>query len=308
MSIVRRGTPLERNFYILDKAISEDSRLSFEARGLLIFLLGKPDSWEVSIQHLVNESPAGKDKVARMLKELRNVGYVTCEKYRNDNGRLAGYVYTVFESSGHSETPEPEKPETENPVTVKTSPEPEKPETEKPEAGKPETANPLLVSTDNKQVLNQASNKPTPTARSTRTRKTQISYLREDHDFTDWTNAGIPNDVIDAWLLNRQNKNLPVTPLATGSTLKSLQVSAAQHPQFTLVQILTIAINAGWGGFEPNWFTNRIQRDGIQAMASMPLSGHMNTSRTQQPDIQPAYASAEASVKRLSDISWGDGV
>ena len=306
MSIVRRGTPLERNFYILDKAISEDSRLSFEARGLLIFLLGKPDSWEVSIQHLVNESPAGKDKVARMLKELRNVGYVTCEKYRNGNGRLAGYIYTVFESSGHSETPEPEKPETENPVTVEASPEPEKPETEKPEEGKPDTANPPLVSTDNKQVLNQASNEPTPKARSTRTRKAQISYLREDHDFTDWTNAGIPSDVIDAWLINRQNKNQPVTALATASILKSLHVSAAEYPQFTLVQILTVAINAGWGGFEPSWFTNRIQRDGVQSTGSMPLSGHMSTAWAQQPDVTPAFASAEASVQRMLDTSWGD--
>lgn len=167
--------------------------------------------------------------------------------------------------------------------------------------------NPPNHNTSDQPTIDQ-SKKPAPAARSARTKKAQISYLREDHDFTDWTNAGIPNDVIDAWLINRQNKNLAVTALATASTLKSLQVSAAQHPRFTLVQILTIAINAGWGGFEPNWFTNRIQRDGIQSTGNMPLSDHMSTAWAQQPGGKPAFSSAEASVQRLKDTSWGDGV
>lgn len=155
MSIIRRGTPLDRDFYILDKRISEDSSISFEARGLLIFLLGKPDSWQVSIAHLAKESPSGKDKIARMLKELRDAGYVKCEQNRGDSGKLAGYVYTVFETKQQSNSPE-----TENPVTAEKSPEPGKPDTVKPETEKPDTANPPLVSTDNKQVLNKTSNKP----------------------------------------------------------------------------------------------------------------------------------------------------
>jgi uncharacterized phage protein (TIGR02220 family) len=85
MSIKRAARP-DSNFYILNKSISEDRRLSWAARGLLIYLLGKPDNWEVSIQSLVNETSDasranGKTAVYAILKELINAGYVSRKKY-----------------------------------------------------------------------------------------------------------------------------------------------------------------------------------------------------------------------------------
>ncbi len=151
MSIIRRGTPVDRNFYVLDKSISEDSRLSWEARGLLIFLLGKPDDWSVSIEHLTGQAPAGKDKVGRILNELKTVGYVTCERRRGEGGKMAGYVYTVFEYAANSPS---QVPQPENPDTVKNSPEPDLPDTGKPELEKPFPENPRLIRTEYKQELN----------------------------------------------------------------------------------------------------------------------------------------------------------
>jgi len=55
MSIIRAPRP-EANFYMLNKAISDDPRLSWAARGLLIYLLGKPDHWKVSPAHLRGET------------------------------------------------------------------------------------------------------------------------------------------------------------------------------------------------------------------------------------------------------------
>lgn len=51
---IRRAPRPKSNFYLLDKRISEDRRLSWAARGLLIPLLGKPDNL-VSIQELTAE-------------------------------------------------------------------------------------------------------------------------------------------------------------------------------------------------------------------------------------------------------------
>jgi hypothetical protein len=130
MSITRAPRP-ESNFYILDKRISEDQRLSWGARGLLIFLLGKPDSWTVSINHLRDETknsakPTGRDGVYGLLDELIQAGYVIRSQERQDSGGFSNNAYMVRES------PLPDLPYT----------------------GLPDTAKPTLVSIDLDQGLN----------------------------------------------------------------------------------------------------------------------------------------------------------
>ena len=107
--IVRAPRP-QGNFYILDKVISEDGRLSWGARGLLVYLLGKPDHWQVSPAALVNDTaasskPSGRDAVYSLLGELRTVGYVRREQPRGADGALLAVRYLV------SETPQPENTE-----------------------------------------------------------------------------------------------------------------------------------------------------------------------------------------------------
>lgn len=131
MSITRAPRP-ESNFYILDKRISEDNRLSWGARGLLIFLLGKPDTWNVSISHLREETsttakPTGRDGVYGLLDELIGAGYVIRSQERIESGGFSSNAYIV------RELPLPEKPDT----------------------AKPDTANPTLVSTDHYQGLKE---------------------------------------------------------------------------------------------------------------------------------------------------------
>lgn len=145
MSIIRAPRP-DSGFYVLDKTISEDRRLSWAARGLLIFLLGKPDHWRVSTQHLINETvdsgkPLGRDGVRGLIDELIKAGYLRRTLARADAGKLGGYDYEVSEVSA---TPEPEKPATAQPAPEKPSP-----------AG-PSPANPPLVKTDFKQELRGA--------------------------------------------------------------------------------------------------------------------------------------------------------
>lgn len=76
--IRRSPSPIRDNFTILPNETIEDSRLSWEARGLLTYLLSKPDHWQVIVGHLATESPkAKKEKVLSILKELELAGYVT---------------------------------------------------------------------------------------------------------------------------------------------------------------------------------------------------------------------------------------
>lgn len=131
MTITRAPRP-ESNFYILDKRISEDMRLSWGARGLLIFLLGKPDSWSVSINHLRDETkgsskPTGRDGVYGLLEELITAGYVIRSQERAQSGGFSKNAYMVHES------PLPDLPYPANPYPAK----------------------PTLVSIDTKQELNK---------------------------------------------------------------------------------------------------------------------------------------------------------
>lgn len=122
---------------MLSKSISEDARLSWAARGLLVFLLGKPDHWAVSVTHLRNETsksskPTGRDGVYGLLQELITAGYVQRRQDRLGSGLLGETHYFV------SESPLPSLPYTAAPLPAQPYP-----------------ANPTLVSTEGKQGLKQ---------------------------------------------------------------------------------------------------------------------------------------------------------
>ncbi len=154
MSIIRGPRP-ETKFYTLDKCISEDARLSWASRGLLIFLLGKPDNWEVSVKHLINQTKdvignkTGRDGVRSILKELEAAGYLTVDRARNDTGAFSGMAYTVCERpmdvSGSPRTDEPAVvPQTANPAPAVPAP------------AKPAPANPPLIKNDLEQLPEEA--------------------------------------------------------------------------------------------------------------------------------------------------------
>jgi hypothetical protein len=146
VSITRAPRPTS-NWYQLDKRISEDKRLSWAARGLLIYLLGKPDHWTVSPAALVNETkdsakPSGRDSVYALLKELLSAGYLRRIQNKT-SGQFSSVDYIV------SETPESE-------ASSGSPPHTDFPDTVEPDTDEPHTANPTQVSTDSKQVLRKA--------------------------------------------------------------------------------------------------------------------------------------------------------
>jgi hypothetical protein len=141
--MITRAPRPTSNFYMLDKAISEDKRLSWAARGVLIFLLGKPDHWQVSPAALTKETEGlkrgtGRDGVYAILKELQEVGYLQVSGMRDASGSFASTDYVV------SETP-----------CVVSHPHPAQPDTGQPDTGQPYPANPPQVSIDSKQGLNK---------------------------------------------------------------------------------------------------------------------------------------------------------
>lgn len=185
MSIKRAPRP-ESNFYQLDKRISEDPRLSWAARGLLIFLLGKPDHWEVSTGHLIKQTSesgkkSGRDGVLAILKELITCGYVIRTTHRKEGGEFGGYDYLV------SETPKPENPA------------PVAPDTDSPDTAKPDTANPTQVSIE-VTAKTETDNKPCPAAKKTATtREAEDSFALAWQHYPKREGSNPKNHALSAW-------------------------------------------------------------------------------------------------------------
>lgn len=74
----------------------QDSKLTFEARGLLAMLLSMPADWEVHKSWVAKESPAGKDKVNSIFNELEQAGYIRREEGQRKFGQFASDDYFVF--------------------------------------------------------------------------------------------------------------------------------------------------------------------------------------------------------------------
>ena len=81
-----------------------DRRLSWEARGLMGYLLSKPDSWEVNMIDLSKNGPAGEHKLRRMLAELRSAGYMNRVRITLEKGKF-DWLTEVYESP--SQNPKP---------------------------------------------------------------------------------------------------------------------------------------------------------------------------------------------------------
>jgi hypothetical protein len=81
--IVRSPRP-RTNFTIIHNGLVRDHRLSWKARGLLVYLLSQPDHWRTTIAHLASISPEGIHAVRTGLKELETLGYL--ERIRKQNG------------------------------------------------------------------------------------------------------------------------------------------------------------------------------------------------------------------------------
>jgi hypothetical protein len=92
-----RRAPREQGFTVLQNETLEDDRLSWEAVGLLSFLLSKPDDWTVSKQHLISCRDAGDHKIKRILGELQEAGYLKRKRTQDEEGKFV-WESVIFET------------------------------------------------------------------------------------------------------------------------------------------------------------------------------------------------------------------
>ncbi len=132
MSIIRINK--SKDYTVMSNHHLNNKELSLKAKGLLSFMLSKPDSWDFSVNGLVAQLKEGRDSVLSAMGELIKLGYVK-RTQTNIKGKFAKVDYDVYE-----------KPQHDKPLT-------EEPQREKPLTDVPLTEKPLQVNTNNKKIL-----------------------------------------------------------------------------------------------------------------------------------------------------------
>jgi hypothetical protein len=85
-------------FTVISNEILEDSCLSWKSKGLLCYLLSKPDNFVLSVSYLEKKAKDGRDSVRSAILELIDAKYCRRVRLRDEKGKLKGFEYQVFDS------------------------------------------------------------------------------------------------------------------------------------------------------------------------------------------------------------------
>jgi DnaD/phage-associated family protein len=125
-TIFRTVKSTDNPYVVIDRRPVDNKGLSWKAKGILTYLMSRPDGWEVSIADLTNRSTDGEDAVRSGVKELRAAGHLKYISQR-EHGRFTGWLIEVYEvpnqdTSPYAGFPDVEKPDVENPTQVLKTP------------------------------------------------------------------------------------------------------------------------------------------------------------------------------------------
>jgi hypothetical protein len=84
-------------FVMIDRRPIENPDLSWRAKGVLTYLISRPDNWIVRLGDLVKRSPEGVYAVRAALRELTKAGHIIRREERDESGRFKQYVLEVRE-------------------------------------------------------------------------------------------------------------------------------------------------------------------------------------------------------------------
>lgn len=92
IEIRRRRNP----FVMVDVEVVNDKRLSWKAKGILFYLLSKPDGWKVIVKDIINHGQGGKHTVYSALNELKACGYYRKFPVR-EGGKITHWQSVIYE-------------------------------------------------------------------------------------------------------------------------------------------------------------------------------------------------------------------
>jgi hypothetical protein len=109
---------VKTNFTVIPNCLTEDETLSWKAKGILVYLLGRPNDWEINIPHLSKVSTDGESSTRNGFSELEKAGYAIRIRHTNDAGQIVSWSVYVRQDRNDPwpfENPDVENPHVENP-------------------------------------------------------------------------------------------------------------------------------------------------------------------------------------------------
>jgi hypothetical protein len=99
------------NFTILSNEAVNDPSLSLDTKGLVWWLLAKPDHWKIVWSHITKFFGLGNTVEKRMKRELQAGGYLRHKRLHVQKGKLGQVQWDLFEApSEHQATRNAENP------------------------------------------------------------------------------------------------------------------------------------------------------------------------------------------------------
>lgn len=85
-------------FVMVDHTLINYDKISWQAKGLLIYILSKPSNWKVYMSDIEKHATNGNTSIRSILKELRESGFMVLNKITKDNGVFFEWSYSVFDA------------------------------------------------------------------------------------------------------------------------------------------------------------------------------------------------------------------
>lgn len=112
----------KENFTSIHNKLINDSRISLKAKGIMLYMLSKPENWKYNPKEIAKNSKDGLDSVYSGIKELIGAGYIS--RARHSDGTVDYFVFEDVEENdivdfSKKENPNRENPNRENPDVYK---------------------------------------------------------------------------------------------------------------------------------------------------------------------------------------------
>ena len=237
MAIIRAKK--DNNFTVIDNAVFQRHQLSFQAMGLLGYVLSKPDNWTVHVNELVDATKntskeVGEKVVYAIINELIAKGFVSRKKHQN--GKVD---YTFYDKPEFANIPNGKQ---QNPQTAISA-----------DSRKPNLPNgdalvntDYLIRTEEKKVSTEINasadaSVSAPVKAKRQNRKADAIALLVAN--------GVSEQIANDFMAVRTGKRAGTL---TETAMNGIAIQAAKAG-LTVEQAVTICIDRNWVGFNADW-------------------------------------------------------